>query len=339
MAETSYPPSPNLSKTSIGTFDECERQYALHYLWIELSQPVKREAWFQRALMKWSLLVGQVVDDVITEAIRRYYDKREWPENWEKGVERILEEYETWTEVFIEHYRTPGERPPKDGDGGVRFARQPLENVFYGEYPTQEDWEGARKRCNELIEVFRASGLMERLAGYATDTWRPPPRSAAPWFEWEGIPVYAKYDFAITAPEETLVFEWKTGRMSERAENDALDQLHTYAFYAQHAWNSEPESTRLVGVWLGVPINAEAASQCIHEARVDPQRLDRLKDRWRKRYALLNERLAQVKERRCSLLEAFPPTGVARGRCKACNFRLCEYHPQSKGFESTGGPQ
>jgi hypothetical protein len=145
-----------------------------------------------------------------------------------------------------------------------------------------------------------------------------PPKGGAPWFFDLQVPVYANFDFALRMPEKTVLYDWKTGKLSPRGEHDLRVQLHTYAAYAMSEWGTSPEELRMVGAWL------TPGKDVLTELTVEPRLLQAIKKEWRDRHALLVRRREEAKGDVDKLLKLFPTTGAEKKKCRSCPFRFCE---------------
>jgi hypothetical protein len=155
-----------------------------------------------------------------------------------------------------------------------------------------------------------------------------PQKGSAPWFMDGHVPVYANFDFAIRTPERTTLFDWKTGKVSPRAEQDVKRQLHTYAAYAMETWRTPPENLRLVAAWLS------AGKDQIFETNLDLHFLKMIQKTWRERHFELYQRREKARGSVEKLFELFPTTGVEEKKCKSCSFRFCEGYVKYLDLES-----
>lgn len=323
-------------------FDDCQRRWAYHYCWydfdyFEFPDPLKRECQFHSKLMGQEAFAGQVVHDVIDELLRSriegrlpFYDQgsEAISDVIDAAVNRakeIAREYVQTSRDFIKAYQS-GEKPP-------RMHRQPLYRIFF-----DLGWDGSakaefRKSVESALMHFLDSDLYASLQSEDPVYYEMPPQGGAPWFLDRNVPVYANYDFALRKPEQTTLFDWKTGKVNQWAERDVTDQLHTYAAYAMEKWRTPPEEIKLVAVWLSL------GKDKTHEIGVDMNRLERLRQEWRERHRLLSRRREEAKGDVEKLFEIFPMTGIEKNRCRTCNYRFCEgYRTSTEGPGPEGEP-
>ncbi|MFQ3587333.1 MAG: PD-(D/E)XK nuclease family protein [Fimbriimonadaceae bacterium] len=314
-----------MSKTSIDIFNRCERRYALQYLYwfAPVDKSVQRDFKFQGKLMAQEALAGQIVDDVITGAIRRYVEKREWPSanGWMKAARVFYGDYLEKTERVLEAYESGREYPTtEDSENSRKSDRQPLLRLFFREPMTPREEAEMWLHIEKCLSNFLESGILDRIGEYPVEQWKPPKVGVVPWFVHNGIPIYSKYDFAIHSPEETWIFDWKTGKPGPWAERDARRQLHTYALFAREKWGADLDRTRLSAVWLAT------GPDCLHEEPVSTDVISDLERTWEDRIVELRRRLRLVKSKTADLFQLFPTSGFPK-ECSRCNFRACDMYP------------
>lgn len=318
-----------VSKSSLSMFDECERKWLLHYQRFRMPPSLKREILYQYRLMGLNALVGQIVDDVVTYSLRLYERKLEWPKHPASGAKKLLEQYIEETARWVYQYESRVAEP-------VAGRRQPIDRYFFESLPSDDEREALLERAEVLVRTWFDSGIPEKLVEYGVESWKTPPAGEPlpPSFESDGVVVWAKYDFAIHRPSETILFDWKTGKVTKDSENDVQDQLHTYAAYAIDQWQASPNHLRLFAVWL-----SSGAESCIHEYPFEPDRLIELKKVWTEKHATISSRLKQAGPNPDHLFDAFPMTNNL-GSCKYCRFRSCEGYARlteiTDAYDATG---
>ena len=296
-------------------FDECQRRWALHYCWYEFDywdfpEDLKRNCQFHSKLMGNEAFAGQVVHDAIDETLRaRVNGGLELVDPFQRAKE-IAREYITESEAFLQAYRS-GEKVPK-------LHRQALARHFF-----QEGFDGHskaefRKSVESALINFLDSELYQSILATDPTYYELPPKGGAPWFMDGHVPVYANFDFALRTPEVTTLFDWKTGKVSPRAELDVKSQLHTYAAYAMDTWRTRPEELRLVAAWLS------AGKDQTYETNLDLQFLRTIQRTWRERHFELSQRREKSRGSMEKLFDLFPANGVEKKKCKSCSFRFCE---------------
>lgn len=272
---------------------------------------------YQRKLMGEYALVGQIADDCITYLLRRYLSDGVWRTDIERGISKLLDQYLIDSKKWQTQYEL---RVSKPGD----LRRQPIDREFFGNPLTEPEKDAVREAALLAVRNWQASSLPDWFVELGPQHWHPPVAdSAAPYFMYNGIGIYAKYDFIIQTPEQTLIFDWKTGKRSQYSEQAIADQLHTYALYTEAEMSANLKATRLFGVWLGL-----GPDHCLEEVSIDMARIQRLQGAWVERHALLVERTKGIPFGPGEvLLQRFPATGYPN-KCPSCPFHCCEHWQQ-----------
>lgn len=315
------PPFPSLSKTSLGAFRDCERRWALQYQKHKLPDELKVDIALEAKLMPHNAFVGQVVDDTITGALRTYQEKGYWPrkKSLEEYARELFGQYLSATERWI--YLRKTRSKPED------LKRQPIDRVYYGLPYKETEKQELFARIDACLKCFQESEIPEWVTSFDPGYWRVAEKGTAPWFDWDRIAVYAKYDFAIVTHDHTYIVDWKTGEAKKESEASATDQLHIYAKYAMSVWGSRREDMTLRSVWL-----SSRPEKCIHDQSVDVDVLARLFRDFKKTHEDLKQRLKRAEFGLEALFEQFPKTGFPR-RCKQCAFHSCEGWIDSQGYK------
>lgn len=306
-------------------FEECERRWAYRYCWydfeyFEFPDPLKRECQFHSKLMGNEAFAGQVVHDVIDETLRaRVTGGLDLVEPLDRAKE-IAREYVAESRIFAAAYES-AERAPK-------LHRQPLQRLFFHLGFDGHAKAEFRKAVESALMNFLDSELYKNLMAEDAAYFEFPPQGGAPWFFDGRVPVYANFDFALRKPEQTTLFDWKTGKVNKWSEADVTDQLHTYAAYAMETWKIPAEELKLVAVWLA------AGKDQTHEIGVDPNRLQKLRMEWRERHQTLIRRREDAKGDMEKLFKVFPMTGIEKKKCRSCSFRFCEGYVQTMAAEA-----
>ncbi|HXG23812.1 MAG TPA: hypothetical protein VNJ09_04590, partial [Chthonomonadales bacterium] len=96
-----WAPKPNISISSMKAFNECERKWLYQYAPTQITRQFDYDLQAQARLMPWRMLTGQVVDDVIREALRCYCDTQQWPASLPDKANEILREYSKRTHKYL----------------------------------------------------------------------------------------------------------------------------------------------------------------------------------------------------------------------------------------------
>lgn len=305
-------PRPNISKTSISVFDECQRKWALMYEKFKTPRMIRRDVILQAKLMPFNALAGQVVDDTIGYALKHYRKEKQWRTDLMDGARRLVQQYFDITEEWIRF----AELKIEPTEHAKNHPRQPIDEVFYNGSLTEQQYDALLDQIELCLQNFMDSEIRQIITQYDPATWIDN-KGETPWFMDGDVPVYAKFDLAVNTPEEVLIFDWKTGKVSPTAEEGVRDQLHTYAAYAMSEWKATADKLKLSAVWLSTGPN------CIDPVPFEQERLERLRIKWADRHALLKDRAEVYEKDWDQLFDIFPLTQNIN-RCKNCQFHVCE---------------
>ena len=307
MKRRSFPDKPFFSWMAWGMLRSCRRRWFLHNFGRELPDPLGKRYQTERKLSYWQAFAGQLADDGVTETIRHFKKHRVWRQDMDSWLhERALEyirESQSYTNAAA------------NGDELPYIKRQVLDRYFYNNVPDREEHRRVLEEARQAVRNFYQTEIPALIES-------TPPKalmcdhkeSDFPWADHDGVPVYAVYDFAIRLPQRTTIFDWKTGKVTQEKEDNALEQLHWYALYAMQAWSVEPEQIRLAPVFL-------AANCGYHQSECDPERLAKIRSDWKERHAEIKSKMNSASSIEV-LQEEFPMTENLR-ECAGCVFRSC----------------
>src|SRR5258708_25622784 len=271
-----WAPKPNISLTSMKVFDSCERK------WVYYTQPteIKGELSFglraEKAIMPWEAFAGQVVDDVIRQALLYYMIKEEWPDDLLDRAKVVWKDYSKWS--FDLRKMAAHHQLGKFGEGNA------IDRIYFGDPLDEVQKEGMRNSVRSSLQNFEQSGIKDFIAAYPTESWRltkPITEQSIPWY-WQGdVPVYASYDFAVEDGVQAIIFDWKTGKKNRWSEERVKEQLHGYAAFAMAIWKIPPENITLIPFFMGEGTEWDTFP-------VDLQYLAKMQERWKSRYAELS---------------------------------------------------
>lgn len=264
--------------------------------------------------MAKNVLVGQLVDDVLTAILRRYKEVGAFPNNAEKAASKFLEQYLEDSKNWRTAYDSLVGDPPET-------KRQAIDSYVWGEWPTEEELQSLIESTNKFVRTWEQSEIPKEVAGFSVECLRvqEPGAKAAPVFPLQGYEVYAKYDFAIIEGNHATLYDWKTGRVSPQSEASATEQLHLYAMYAESEWKIPFENMELVPVWLALGSEFCRDSKTVELARIEHLReelLSLLKD--------LERRKKLTRNLPDSSIEAMYPLTDNIQECVFCPFVHCE---------------
>ncbi|MBI3846881.1 MAG: PD-(D/E)XK nuclease family protein [Planctomycetes bacterium] len=225
------------SKSRHETFDECRRKYFYQYYgswggWSATAPEPARQLYRLKQIKNLHLEIGTAVHTTIEEILREIRSGRTpSPTAARERVRTLLNQ--SWLESRGERWR----------DEPKRYSC--LFEHYYGPMPESE-------RIDELRA--KAFGCIDRFFALR---WYPLIRESRPEdflsvedldsFDLGGVRVFVKPDFALRRDGLHYLFDWKTGKATER---DAL-QLACYAAFAGRKWGVAPDGIRIVIAYLG----------------------------------------------------------------------------------------
>lgn len=303
-----------ISRTQIDVFRRCERKYLYGYNSWSLSHEQGRECRFRHKPMGKNVLVGQLVDDVVTAILRRYKETGAFPSNADKAAPKFLEQYLDDSKSWRAAYDSGAEEPPET-------RRQPIDAYVWGEWPTEDELQGIIESANKFVRTWEQSAIPKEVAGFDVECLRvqEPGSKAAPVFPLQGYEVFAKYDFAIIEGSHATLYDWKTGRVSPQSEASATEQLHIYAMYAESEWKIPLENMELVPVWLAL-----GPEMCRDSKTVDLSRIEHLRDDLLSLLRDLEKRKKLTRNLPDPSIEAMYPMTDNLQECAYCPFIHCE---------------
>ncbi|MBS1717644.1 MAG: PD-(D/E)XK nuclease family protein [Armatimonadetes bacterium] len=306
---------PSISYLNHKAFKECRRQWLFRYEPdVAASGQEFWELKRQGNLLPSSALLGRVVDDAITAALRHRLREGKWPNGIGKAVERVMVGYlrfsAEWVAAALNRDRWPKSK-----------QRQAVDRFYYNSPLTEHELTDLRRRAQQLVERWFELPLRSELDSLPTETWRVPESGVIPSFELEGMKVYAKYDFMTVEPGRLRIYDWKTGDVAN-GEQGAIEQLHGYAIFAHREWGVPYEDMELIAVWL--------SANYLGRTKVDMSLVARLERAWRHQIGVVAEGLRMVGSGEADIDAAFPTT-TETWRCQGCIFRACARHPKAIG--------
>ncbi len=246
LFETAPFPPYSRSPSRHRTFSECRRRYFHRYYgahngWTAEASEAARRTYVLKKMVTLAQLVGTRVHEAIERAIRFFAGTGRDPDAaWLfEGVRGRLNQ--DWLESRRRLW-DPAALGPAD-------ATNLLEH-YYGKEVLRERIDVLRGRVRRCLEAFLRSRAFERIRAAAKGSWRGCEELHA--FDVEGVPVYAKPDFALVEGDRLVVFDWKTGGGAGggdcAAAND--EQIAFYALFAEKVFGFPPDRVRAWLVYL-----------------------------------------------------------------------------------------
>ena len=299
-------------------FDECRRKWFNRYRYLAFDPVTARKLRSEGLLLPFSALAGKIVDDTLKDAFREFKERREWKIDLLSHSRELLEEHINESIAWVAAAKNddvPVDRWPR--------VSQPIDRIYFGEPITSGEWAAVTGRIETCLQNFLDSDLREFFMEYDLRGWLCPKRKSragrAPvWFRFNGVPIYASYDFMIRTPDQTLIVDWKTGDPS-RGSAKAVRQLHWYALYVIEEFGVPVEQILLLPCWLSVgPMKFRDFTE-----PVQPAILDEVRGEWKARLEFFDQFVRPFRFKEAESLPFFPLTADLQ-RCRSCQFRTCD---------------
>ncbi len=239
MNNRGVPPLENTFSWSFSrhrTFEDCPRKYWFHYYgswggWGADGSDEARELYLLKNITGLHLIAGDTVHRAIERALH----------DWARGTSPDAEKIVAWCKGemqrgFRESQQEAWRENPK------RYTR--LFEHHYGPTPDRATLERIAQKVGTSVRTFVASRAFAVIRETDPDHWLP--METLDSFEFEGTKVYAVPDFACRHDGEVLLFDWKTGKV-DRKNND---QVVLYGLFAAAKWGADPDKVRAAPVYL-----------------------------------------------------------------------------------------
>ncbi len=322
--------SLSISYSSAGMFDRCERSWINRYGFPQVGGIIPFAYGAQGKLLPYQALVGTLTDNVIELAIRRRLSGKEWPsgDQMMRGVSFLLQEYITFSHSWRDQIADFGRAEDKYYH---EIRLRPVDRIFFNEPFSKDELNGFTASAAACLRKWLDAEFPDELDAIDLEGWwlsKPGMNSAPAWYWLAGHPAYASFDLIVKAKDETIIYDWKTGKVRLA---DVLTQLHAYAAFAAAYWGDPLDQIRLVPVWLG----EESLPVTLY--RANESRIKELQQEWTHRIAVLRERIERIRQDRRLWMELFPATTDA-WKCKGCQFRACPTYQKVQSLSVTPPP-
>ena len=225
------------SVTKQHAFDTCRRQYYYRYygMWNGWRWDAPEEAKTCYRLTKMQtlpMLAGTVVHELVEALLKDVQAQRTLAaltELQEQGRDRLND---AWLQSTSQRWR----QDPK------RYAN--LFEHYYDREITDERKAEIRARVFDSLAHFYHSPTFATIRQHPPERWRSVEDFLR--FEMDGVPISLVMDLAIEVDGYLDIYDWKTGGVD--ASN--LQQLVTYALYAQQEWGYDLDRIRLTLFYL-----------------------------------------------------------------------------------------
>lgn len=281
-----------------------------HRFWGQFPDHKKWTLYTMKGLTRLPMLKGSVVHKVVATGLKTIAagDKFDTGDLRKMVTELIRKPYmqsaKAWWNI---NNRPPGVKPSE-----ITTLYEHYYKVISIDTLEQRVRE-ARDSAVACLEALFASDYWEKITGGGHGWWQEIEGDEIPSFDFEGIKVYAKVDFAHQIHVPTIV-DWKTGREKD----DDIRQLFLYALYAQAAWDWNPTDMKLDAVYLspeGVSVESFTPTK---------EDIESLFEHIRQSYQEMSA--LEPEPGKPADIELFPRS--ENGLCRRCNFRgVCQSHP------------
>ena len=287
-------------------FRSCERAYYYNYYaswggWDRAADPHTRRIYILKQIKNMRMWAGEIVHDVIAEALRRYAMKNTPIKTGELQARARKKLRSGWVEAVNREW----EQTPKKTN---------LHELYYGNGKSlpAEETERIKAHIYNCLQTFAESDILKEMLAATYLSWKPID-SLDSFMLDDHLKVWCALDFAFVDPAGKLkVLDWKTGR--ERPEDLSM-QLSCYAQYVQEKWHTPVEQQRLMAVFL--PEDARLSEYEISGPELIEAKDKILSSAADMRAKLVNPEINEARE------EDFPCCGEEK-ICRQCNFReLC----------------
>ncbi len=114
---------------------------------------------------------------------------------------------------------------------------------YYDKPITRDRRHQIREKIFVCLKNFHRSPVLQEILKVPHDGWLVEDLES---FEVGGVPVFAKPDLALKHDDEVVIYDWKTGRESDR---DRI-QMSAYALLAIERYGARPDGLRVVLFYL-----------------------------------------------------------------------------------------
>jgi len=136
----------------------------------------------------------------------------------------------------------------KDSKKG-RYLREPKTCALYEhEYNLQlpkTEWENTANNAKDCLKNFFNSEVFQFICDIPDNQWLEVEKLST--FHLEGYRIFVKLDFALKNDEKITIYDWKTGRLGDEA-----NQLQSscYGLYAVNTLGASPQNVRVLEFYV-----------------------------------------------------------------------------------------
>ena len=242
-------------------FSECPRAYFYHYYaswggWEASANQFCRKAYILKNMRSIDAWIGDIVHQVIKWILESktgdettlFKEGRDIPhEQAVRTAKSLLTK--TWEQSRSRKW-----------EGNVKQNLNLFEH-YYNQEPAREQLKVKLEKVANSIRNFYRSGLLAKFSKLSVENFLSIDELAS--FDFEGTKAFAIPDFAIRDGQEYLLYDWKTGKGSEK---DIL-QLSCYSLFAMSKWPVSEDKIKIIPAYLAqdellpLPVEAIAPEQ------------------------------------------------------------------------------
>jgi len=242
-------------------FNECPRAYFYHYYaswggWEAGANEFCRKAYILKNVRSIDAWIGDIVHQVIKWVLEsKAGDKATL---FTKGRDISHEQAVKTAKNLLT--KTWEQSRSKKWEENVKKNLNLFEH-YYSQEPTREELRVKLEKVANSIRNFYKSGLFAKFSKLSAENFLSIDELAS--FDFEGTKAFAIPDFAIRDGQEYLLYDWKTGKGSEK---DIL-QLSCYSLFAMSKWQVPEDKIKVIPAYLAqdelmpVPVEAIASEQ------------------------------------------------------------------------------
>ena len=219
-------------------FKDCKRAYFYHYYaswggWNKSSDEFSQKAYLLKNMRNVDIWVGDIIHQILKWVI----------ENKKVGNHRGLDEALTKAKQML--MRTWEQSRSKLWQKNIKQNLNLFEH-YYGPELSRDDLALKMTKVTKSIRNFYSSELFSSLSNISQENILAV--DALDFFDFSGVRMFAIPDFALKSSDEYVLYDWKTGKPSEK---DVL-QLSCYILYAQNKWAVFADKISVVPVYLAM---------------------------------------------------------------------------------------
>jgi CRISPR/Cas system-associated exonuclease Cas4 (RecB family) len=214
-------------------FKDCARSYYWQYYgswggWDKAADATCRKAYILKNVRNIDIWIGDIVHQLIKHVLT----------NRKHGKDVSHEEArETAQKLLKRSYLQSSER---QWESNIKHNLNLFEH-YYDCLPPKEEFRTKMEKAARCIDAFYACGVLD-----GADEKSIVSVDEFDAFTHDGIKIWAIPDFVIKRGNKHVIYDWKTGKPSEKD----MFQLSLYIGYAQEKWGIAPVDVEIIPVYL-----------------------------------------------------------------------------------------